>query len=395
MSRAAEKAVFVHLEGAARGAPPAGHIALVPGADAPLLALQLPPGLQGVAREQVAWRQLQDQLGLTPQQAEMRPYIGINKAAGWTRGVVAAADQMRRWRQMLDPGCRALLPDYLALPAAEDLWVLSWRGDTLQVRLGLADGFSAEVDLALLMLSQRLVQADQAPPKAVLLLEGPLPELDPVLAEHEIALVHKVSALKELDIAAPVVLGHGELAVDLRIDARAARRQLRRQLLPWAAALLAGSVMLGLWAVGEGLKTRQLQRDRAALQGNVERLVRDLFVPSGPLLDVRLQVSRALAARQAEVTAGAGRVSPLLLIGQVADVMVGLGVQPEVLEYRQIEGLLLELRLVDFAALDQLIMALDRAGILAEQRAARVVEDGPGGVRAALHLTVKQGEVGQ
>jgi len=192
-----------------------------------------------------------------------------------------------------------------------------------------------------------------------------------------------------------VVLGHGELAADLRIDARAARHQLRRQLLPWGTAVLAAGLMVGIWAVGEGLKLRELHRERAALQGNVEILVRDHFVPSGPLLDVRLQVSRALAARQAEITAGSGRVSPLLLIGQVADVMVGFGVQPEVLNYSQDAGLVLELRLEDFAALDQLVTALERAGLVAERRAARVVEDDSGGVRAELHVQVKQAEAGQ
>lgn len=393
--RAAAEPNFIYLDAPRRGKPVAGHIALVPGGEAPLLALQLPPGLQGAAREQVAWRQLQDQLGVTREQVEMRPYCGADKASSWTRVLVAGTDLMRRWRAALDPGCRALLPDYLALPASVDLWVLAVQGDRLRGRLGLLDGFSSELDLARLMLTQMLGDAELARPKAVLLLEGELPGLEELLAEHEIALVFKASALKPLGIAPPVVLGHGELAADLRIDARAARRQLRRQLLPWAAALLAAGLMVGIWAMGEGLKIRQLHRERAALQGNIETLVRDHFVPSGPLLDVRLQVSRALAARQVEVTAGSGRVSVLLLIGQVADVMVGSGVQPEVLNYSQDAGLVLELRLVDFAALDQLVTSLERAGLAAERRAARVVEDGVGGVRAELHVQAKQAEAGQ
>ncbi len=400
MSRAARRGAatapnFIHLDAPGRGVPAAGHIALVPGGEAPLLALQLPPGLQGAAREQVAWRQLQDQLGLGRDQVEMRPYCGTDKAASWTRALVAGTDLMRRWRAALDPGCRALLPDYLALPASADLWVLAVQGDRLQGRLGLMDGFSSELELARLMLTQMLADAELEKPKAVLLLEGAFPGLEALLADYEIALVDKASGLKSLGIADPVVLGHGELAADLRIDARAARHQLRRQLLPWGTALLAAGLMVGIWAVGEGLKLRELHRERAALQGNVERLVRDHFVPGGPLLDVRLQVSRALAARQAEITAGSGRVSPLLLIGQVADVMVGFGVQPEVLNYSQDAGLGLELRLEDFAALDRLVAALERAGLVAERRAARVVEDGVGGVRAELHVQVKQAEAGQ
>ena len=393
--KAATELCFIYLDAPRRGMPVAGHIALVPGGEAPLLALQLPSGLQSAAREQVAWRQLQDQLGVTREQVEMRPYCGTDKASSWTRALVVGADLMRRWRAQLDPGCRALLPDYLALPASADLWVLAVQGDRLRGRLGLLDGFSGELDLAHLMLTQMLADAEVARPKAVLLLEGELPGLEALLAEYEIALVFKASALKSLDVTPPVVLGHGELAADLRIDARAARRQLRRQLLPWAAALLAAGLMVGIWAVGEGLKIRQMHRDRAALQGNIEILVREHFVPNGPLLDVRLQVSRALAARQAEVTARSGRVSVLLLIGQVADVMVASGVQPEVLNYSQDAGLVLELRLENFAALDQLVTSLERAGIAAERRAARVVEDDIGGVRAELHVQAKQAEAGQ
>jgi len=389
------KVSFHHLETPGRGKPMAGHVALVPGGDVPMLALQLPPGLQGNAREQVAWRQLQDQLGLTQDTAEMRPYSGADTAIGWTKVLVAATDHMQRWRGMLDPGCRALLPDYLALPAAEDLWVLALREGAVQARLGLLDGFSAEAELADLMLTQMLADEIVENPRAVLLLEGTLPGLEELLVNHDIDLVRKSEALAELDIKAPVVLGHGELAADLRIDARAVRRQLRRQLLPWAAALLAGGLMLGIWAAGEGLKIRQMQRDRIALQSNIEALVRRYFVPTGPLLDVRLQVSRALAAQQAEVAAGAGRVSPLLLIGQVADVIAAADVQPELLHYSQIEGLVLELRLADFAALDQVMATLESAGIAAESRGARVAEDSAGGVRAELHLQVKQAEVGQ
>ena len=382
---------FIHLDARQSGPAAVGYIALVPGADAPLLALHLPPGLQGGAREQVAWRQVQDQLGVTPKQVEMRPYIGEG-TAHWTRVVLASSDLMTGWRAKLTPGCRAMLPDYLGLPAASDLWVLAAQGDRIRVRLGLADGFSGEADLAHKMLAQRLATVDVPKPKAVVLLEGELPGLQALLAEHEIALVQERSGLTPLGIAAPVLLGHGELSADLRIDAYAARAGLRRQGLPWVAALLAAGLMVGIWAVGESLEIRQMQRHHAALQQNVESLVRDHFVPSGPLLDVRLQVSRALAARQGEVAAGAGRLSPLLLIHQVADVMVDAGLQPEAVEYRQDDGLVLDLRLGDFAALDHLVTAFERGGIAAEPRGARVDEAAVGGIRTKLHLQVHQSE---
>ena len=390
--RAAKEAAFIHVDLPRRGPAAAGYIALVPGAQVPLLALQLPPGLQGAAREQVAWRQLQDQVCVTADQVEIRPYTG-GISPHWTRVLVASVDLMTGWRDRLDPGCRALLPDYLALPAAADLWVLERHGDMLRARLGLEDGFSAEVDLALVMLTQRLADAEQPQPRAVLLLAGELAgELSGLLEPYDIDLVADRSALKPLGIAPPRVLGHGELSADLRIDARAARAGMRRQVLPWLAALLAGGLMVGIWAAAEGLEIRQLQREQAAVQDNIDHMVRSHFVPIGPLLDVRLQVSRALALRQAEVAAGAGRLSPLLLIRQVADVMVAAKVQPEAVKYSQAEGLVLALKVADFVTLDQLVTTLERAGIAAEPRAARVDEAGAGGIRAALHLQVKQPE---
>jgi general secretion pathway protein L len=411
MSRTAPEIRFVHLEaprGVSRGVAPGlasgGHIALVPGEDAPLLALHLPSGLLGAAREQVAWRQVQDQLSVTPKQVEMRPYSGANTDTSWTRVVVAGADVTAQWRVRLQPGCRALLPDYLALPAAADLWVLQVQDDQLRARLGRWDGFTAELDLAELMLAQLLADADIAQPRAVLLLRGHLsPGLQERLAEYDIPVVSEVAALARLGLPPPLVLGHGELSVDLRRDARAARRQLRRQLWPWAAALLAAGLLALVWGSGEALKIRQLQRDQARVVGHTETLVRQHFVPAGPVLDVRLQVARALTERQAQGAAGAARLSPLLLIGQVAEVMVRQQAQVEGLMYDQSQGLVMTLRLETFTALDQLVTALDQIGIAAEPRLARVLEVGDetgaeadDGIRAELHLQVKQtGQVKQ
>ncbi len=61
---------------AGTGRAGAGRIALVPGALAPLIALDLPEGLRGAAREQVARRQLRDLTGLGDDRLQMRPFHG-------------------------------------------------------------------------------------------------------------------------------------------------------------------------------------------------------------------------------------------------------------------------------------------------------------------------------
>ena len=58
------------------GVPPSGaHVAVVPGAQAPLLALELPDGLRGIARERVAQRQLVEQLSSRAEAFEMLPLL--------------------------------------------------------------------------------------------------------------------------------------------------------------------------------------------------------------------------------------------------------------------------------------------------------------------------------
>jgi general secretion pathway protein L len=376
----------------------ANRVLLVPGAEVPLLPLNLPGGLQGRAREQVAWRQLKDQIGLTPEGSEMRPFGG-GKGGEWSRALVVDAVQMQGWRQRGGGDCRALLPDYLALPASSDLWVLDASETDLRARLGLVDGFTAETALAQLMLS-RLLHENQALPKAVLLLGGDLPWLEELLTEAEIPLIRESKAVAGLGLPVPKILAHGEIAADLRIDARAARVRLRRQIRPWRWPLLAGALAAALWSIGQDLEIRQINQQTAALRREIETVVRDHFVPTGPLLDIRAQVSRVLAARQTEMATAAGRVSPLLLLGQVADVLASSEAVPHLVGYQRDSGLELELRLADFAAVDRLIGALEAAGIAAEVREARVSdtvgEDGAGNenVRLRLGLQVMAAEKG-
>ena len=143
-----------------------------------------------------------------------------------------------------------------------------------------------------------------------------------------------------------------------------------------------------------------MNQQTAALRREIETVVRDHFVPTGPLLDIRAQVSRVRAVRQAEVATAAGRVSPLLLLGQVADVLTASEAVTHLASYQRDSGLELELRLADFAAVDRLISALEAAGIAAEVREARVSdtarEDGGAdeNVRLRLGLQVMAAEKG-
>ncbi len=365
MTKAAKTLSFVPLGGDLT----AGDVVLVPGAEVPLLPIDLPQGLRGRAREQVAWRQLRDAVGLGPQQVEMHPYAGPNKAEDSQRVLVVDGAQMARWRGTAK--AKALLPDYLALPAAPGLWVLAFAKDSLRARLDVTDGFSCEGEMGALMLTQALAAAEP-PPRAVLLTDGTAPDwLGALLTEHDIPLLTDQAALKDQDLPAPQVLAHGELAADLRSDPRAARDRLRRRVLPWRWPIVAGGLVAAIWAFELSLETQRLEQDAAALRTEMTAIVRDRFVPTGPILDIRTQVSRALAAQQAQATATSQRVSPLVLFGQVSDVLNGSEAVVDTAQYSPATGLALDARLPDFAAVDRLVVAFESAGISVDLQDAR------------------------
>lgn len=366
-----------------------GSVVLAPGTEVPLLAVDLPKTLRGGSREQVAWRQLQDLYGLSADDIEMRPYVGAGKADSWTRVLVVDAALIARWREKTGQACRAILPDYLALPAASDLWVISATEDILQVRLGTQDGFSGDVDMVRLMLGRALSGGDISAPKAVLHLGPKPPWLTDLMGD--IPVVDQPDALQKLGVETPKVLAHGELATDLRTDPRAIREHLRRRILPWRWPVLSGMLAVGVWAATQIIDIRDLDQATDTTRAEIETIVRDQFVPTGPILDIRVQVSRALAAQQASITAGSGQVSPLVLLGQVADVAVGLAATPDQITYSQTDGLTMDVRLADFAAVDRLVAALENSGIAAEVRDARVGGDSAG-VQVDLRLSPSGGE---
>ncbi|MDJ0820530.1 MAG: type II secretion system protein GspL [Paracoccaceae bacterium] len=358
------------------------HVALVPGADVPLLTLDLPDGLRGSAREDVARRQLRDRIGAGDGTVELRPFHAPGDSDGWNRALVADAAQLHTWRGLTGKGCQAVLPDYLALPAAEGLWVLRQENGSVQARLGLEDGFSADPDLAWLMLEEALESATPKP-QALLLLEG-ADWAAPLATSRDIAVIHDPAAAGELGLATPVVLGHGELSFDLRADPRAARASLRRRVLPWRWPLMAGLLAAGLWGGAQFVTMQRLEAEARSVQAETLAVVRESFVPTGPVLDIRTQVSRALADRQAAARDWQGRVSALTLLAQAAQVINAGGAVSETYRYDE-TGLQAVLRLNDFAAAETLVADLRAAGLSVAVDDLRV-SDGTSGVRAELRL---------
>lgn len=369
------------------GAPaPRGlHVVLVPGEAVPLVALDLPDRLRGAAREQVAQRQLADLLGAEAGALQMRPYALDGNAEGWTHVLVTERAALDRWRGQVGKGCVAVLPDYLALPVDETSWTLAGTPDRLRARFGPADG-TTTTEVALCLQAEAILAREGAPER-VYRFGPPLPEFEAWLAARNIPLISdpgdKAAGLR--------AFSRGETGLDLRADPQAARRRLRRQLSAWRWPVLTGAVAAGLWAAAQISVIRATEAETTALTARAMDLTRAEFIPSGPILDMRVQIARALAEQRSALRARSGDSSPLDLFAGAAPVLSGAGARLDTVAWAPEQGLQLVLEMGDFAAVDALVDSLAAEGLRITVRDARLGGDG-GGVLA--DLTIQDPEQG-
>ena len=379
---------FLPLDGAAAAGP--RQIVLVPGEEVPLFALDLPAGLRGLAREQVARRQLAGLLGAAAagDGLELRPFAPAAAKArsqtpgAWTRVLAADAAWLAGLQAL--PG-RAVLPDYLSLPAAEGVWTLAAAPDSrILARLGPADGFAAAAPLGEAMLKRAL---ETGPAPRALLLQAPLPALRALAQERDIPVADSPAAVAALGLPQPQLLGHGELACDLRRNPMAARAQLAARVLPWRWPALAAALAAVLWSAGQLIAISRLEAETQRLAAETGALVQQQFTGGAPVLDARLQVSRALAELRG-AAAGSGP-DPLDMAARTAEAAAASGGQTERLGYRDGDGLTLVIRLPGFAAADALAAALGEAGLQAALTDSRTLS-GAEGVRAEFAITAAE-----
>ncbi len=359
------------------------HVALVPGESVPILPLDLPPGVRGVAREKVAQRQLADLMGAQADTLQMRPFALQGQEDRWDRVMVTEAGQLAVWRGQAARGCQAVLPDYLALPVSDTGWTIAHEDGRVRVRFGRADGAST-TEAALCLQAARLLEGDQRP-DTVLRFGPPLPQFEAQMAEAGIPVTIDPKAARGL-----TAFGHGELALDLRADPQAARRRLRRQVGAWRWPLLIGAVAAGLWAAALLTVIRATEQQTAAVTARTLEQVRQSFVPSGPILDARVQIMRALSDSRASLSAASDTVSPLDLFAMAAPVIAAAEADPQSVTWEPDAGLRLVLILPDFAAVDALVDALAAEALRVAVEEARLSETAGGRVRAEVSISVPE-----
>lgn len=346
------------------GAPPPGpYVAIVPGADAPLLDLPLPPALKGAARVAVAQRQVLDRLGTG---WTVHPFRQGSDT--WTRVVVTRQQDLVDWRAAIGPGARALLPDYLALPCAPGIWTLDLRAGILRARLGPEDGFSAEQALAVALLVE--ARATLRLPNGVLRLGDADAGIDALIAD--LPHVDAMTSNAQVFCRGELMLG---MAQDIPGSHSGVERALRRWLLP-VCLLLVGA--LG-WAGAQALAIRQ---DTAVAQAVAAETLaaaqRDLLGP-GPVIDLERQVLRDIAARQT-ARAPMAPLSGLDVLHRAAAVL-------PLLQAARLgaDGVQVDLVLADFRALDALVADLDAVDVMAQVLRSATEA---GGVSVSLVLSV-------
>lgn len=374
------------LTGPGISAPRSPHVVSVPGSELSVFPLDMPAGLRGAARERVALRQISAELGQDITRLRIWPMASPGEAGAWSHVLIADRDLCDAWRRMCGPACAALLPDFLVLPWADGLWSFAESdGGQWVVRTGAVTGLSAEPEIARAMLEAGLRSG--AAPAAIYAPGGAPDSLNALASERDIRIFDRADDVQTATGTMPRALAHGELRFDLRVDPQAARDRLRRSVLPWRWPVAAGVLAFGLWCALMVVQTAQITGQDRQWRAETTRLVREFFVPSGPLIDIRLQVARALDQLRAASSGQGERRDPLDVMNWVFPVLDHEDVAMELLQLSNDgaqDGVLAILGLPDFAALDRTGTRAGLAGLDMRVISSGIAEEGDGIVAQVL-----------
>ena len=399
-----DTAVLHHIDHTPLPAVP--FVALVPGADAVIVTLDLPPGLRGAARDAVAQRQVADRLGRDPATLDLRP-ARFSGHKSWQALLVADRAKVADWRARVAPAgrlCRAILPDWMAVPACDGVWtVVTGAGPTgsgmVQVRMGVSEGFSAEPDLAALALTLALGRdrgqnAGPAPSPVSGPAQGPqsggLPQLVLRLGPPDAAVDTALAGLPVVSdpadlptgLGPALVLGHDEMVLDLATDPRAAVLALRARLAALRVPLALAALALVFWFAGTVIETNRARAEDAALRAAITAEVRRDFLPTGPIVDIPTQVARELDRRRRLADQSPDTPAPLRLLYRASVILAASEAKVLAVSHREGGELTLDLTAADFATLDRIAGELRAQGLTV--RTGQSSAEAPGRVNGTL-----------
>lgn len=173
-----------------------------------------------------------------------------------------------------------------------------------------------------------------------------------------------------------------------------ARARLRKQVLPWRWPLLFALIATGLWSAAQIIESRRIEARTAQLNTQTRELVRQDFIPTGPLLDMRIQVSQVLAERQLRAEGWQDDISALDLFATAAGVLSEQGVETDQVSTVSRTEVALDLTMPDFASVDRLANDLRAAGLTVSIVESRV-SDGSAAVRSEIRLRAPEAEAAE
>jgi type II secretion system protein L len=348
----------------------------VPGEHVSALSCQIPPNLRGKNAQNVALQAVQDAVASPLSETGLIVLPGTGPA----RTVLACAQaKLAEWaalRARHNQRAARVLPDYLCLPWQEGTLSLSAPdAGRLIVRTGALSGFSGAPGLVIQMLGLLRRQGHDV---TALTLAQPearaLPELSAELSAWGVPAHTATQAANPPQ--GSLLPGAGQaLGLSPRMQA-------------WGVTAGAGLIAALLWAANTQSELTALNRQTVQLrQANLDFARQELGL-SGPVVDLRLQVERALTALKTAAQDSSAQMGLPEFLRLAGPVLAAQGVTVTQLRYGA-QVLSLSVETPDFAQLERLRIALQSAGVSAQ--ILRSVGSGAGGVQAELRLTPEDG----
>ena len=341
--------IFVPVDAAM---PRGRFVLMVPGQMVPIHTLRLPQGVTGQARQRIAKQDLSDRTGEPAESFEVI-FLDTEDPAS-TRVLACDRAALADWCACdlaRARNCAAVLPDYLALPGAAGHVSVRQDGETLRVRIGTKDGFTAPAGLSDALLRRGLdgqemtsfsVEGDVAPQILKVLRDAGLKQAEPLI----------IAARKS------------DLAVDLR-RASGSRAEISTGTARlWTGAAVLGLVAFALWAASLWYETRMLNSQTAQVNGEITALLRERLIPNGPILDIRQQVTRALEGA-APTDGMQNDQGALALLSDTSLALFGQGVTVRSVTLASEQDLSVDIAAADFSQIDALIEAMKNQGLTA------------------------------
>lgn len=329
-------------------------IALVPSTDVLLRWVSLPPKASRKVLSAIPFM-LEDDLASSID-AQFFAYGPRNQDQQAV--AIVRRDTLENWKRWLDQAgiyCETMLPDVLAVPHNPSGWATLQLGDTLLVRQDSWQGIGGEPQWLIPALNQ-LSQASESPKHVVHYSDTPLSDLNHVTVTTP-PLEMPLHILMQEAQKSTFNLLQGEFKVKRKSNS--AWRQWR------LAAVLAGIALVSS-AIDKGLTIYQLKAQNAALNTQINTLVKGGFPNIGAYRDVR----RKLTSELAKLEQNGGSTSMLVMMEQLADSFAASKVKPQSLRFDAARS---EIRMQaigdSFESLERFRRQAEQAGFVVEQGA--------------------------